>query len=273
MVYLIEKWFIKRDYFLKSECIQQGVWTKGLGGWADMKILIVNEREENRGQLIDFFKEHVKNLECFEAKTGMESLQIAKKYTPDFIFLDTQLPDATGFEVAGLLRQLTLHTKFIFTGNDMKDAIISFRFHAFYYLLQPFKQEDLQFLLHSIEQEKVTREKNRLQKLPIECHEGIKYILPDDIVYISKNKENKTVSIYTNDNQYISTYTLQELEGKLAVYDFLRVHKSYLINVIYVRELKPYYNGTYNLYLERYDNQPIPVSRNYVKRLRNKIEL
>lgn len=238
-----------------------------------MKILIVNEREENRGQLIDFFTEHVNNLECFEAKTGMESLQLAKKHTPDFIFLDTYLPDGTGFEVAGLLRQLTLSTKFIFTGNNIKDAIISFRFNAFYYLLQPFEQEDLQFLLHSIEQEKIKQTKNRLQKLPIESHEGITYIFPDDIVYISKNKENKTVSIYTNNNQYISTYTLQELEGKLAAYDFLRVHKSYLINVMYVRELKPYYNGTYNLYLEKYDNQSIPVSRNYVKRLRNKIEL
>lgn len=238
-----------------------------------MKILIVNEREENRDQLIDFFTEHVSNLECFEAKTGMESLQLAKKHTPDFIFLDTYLPDGTGFEVAGLLRQLTLHTKFIFTGNDIKDAIISFRFHAFYYLLQPFGQEDLQFLLHSMEQEKIKQGKNRLQKLPIESHEGITYILPDDIVYISKNKENKTVSIYTNNNQYISTYTLQELEGKLAAYEFLRVHKSYLINVMYVRELRPYYNGTYNLYLEKHDNQPIPVSRNYVKRLRNKIEL
>ncbi|WP_142285629.1 LytTR family DNA-binding domain-containing protein, partial [Bacillus cereus] len=100
-----------------------------------------------------------------------------------------------------------------------------------------------------------------------------RYILPKDIVYVSKNKENKTVSIYTTNNQYISTYTLQELENKLNAYDFLRVHKSYLINMSYVKELKPYYNGTYNLYLDRYDEQPIPVSRNYVKRLRNNIEL
>ncbi|MFD3446794.1 LytTR family transcriptional regulator DNA-binding domain-containing protein [Microbacteriaceae bacterium 4G12] len=41
----------------------------------------------------------------------------------------------------------------------------------------------------------------------------------------------------------------------------------------YVRELKHYYNGTYNLYLEGSIGQPIPVSRNYVKRLRNTMEL
>lgn len=150
---------------------------------------------------------------------------------------------------------------------------MAFRFRAFYYLLRPFHQDDVLFLAHRMEQEIGKKTRSYLRKLPIESHEGITYIFPEDIVYVSKNKENKTVSIYTTNNHYISTYTLQELENKLSTYDFLRVHKSYLINVIYVRELKPYYNGTYNLYLEKYDERPIPVSRNYVKRLRNKIEL
>ncbi|WP_369901631.1 LytR/AlgR family response regulator transcription factor [Bacillus manliponensis] len=238
-----------------------------------MKILLVTESEENRKKLRELFIENIRNIECFEAKTGMESLQMAKRYVPDFIFLDVHLIDGTGFEISSLLHDISSHTKFVFMGVNVEEAVASFRFHAFYYLLQPFEQEDLQFLLHTIEQEKEKNEKSRLRKLPIEMHDGISYIFPKDIVYVSKNKENKTVSIYTTNNQYISTYTLQELEGKLAVYDFLRVHKSYLINVTYVQDLKPYCNGTYNLYLTKYDDQPIPVSRNYVKRLRNKIEL
>ncbi|MDM5157529.1 LytTR family DNA-binding domain-containing protein [Bacillus sp. DX1.1] len=238
-----------------------------------MKILLITGSSENRHQLMETFTENMRNVECFEAQTGMESLQITKKHTPDFIFLDTQLTDGTGFEFSSLLQQLSLYTKFIFMGTDIEGAITAFRFQAFYYLLRPFQEEDLQFLLDRMEQVKRSEEKNRLRKLPIESHEGITYIFPEDIVYVSKNKENKTVSIYTTNNQYISTYTLQELENKLTAYDFLRVHKSYLINVMYVQELKPYYNGTYNLYLEKSDSQPIPVSRNYVKRLRNKVEL
>ncbi|PFO82704.1 LytR/AlgR family response regulator transcription factor [Bacillus cereus] len=238
-----------------------------------MKILLIMKEEENRHQLIETFTENIRNVECFEAETGMKSLQAAKKYTPDFIFLDTQLQDGTGFEFSSLLQQLSSDTKFIFIGDNIEEAIMAFRFQAFYYLLRPFRTEDLQFLLHRIEQEKGKSTKNHLRKLSIESHEGITYLSPEDIVYVSKNKENKTVSIYTTNNQYISTYTLQELENKLTAYDFLRVHKSYLINTMYVQELKPYYNGTYNLYLERYNEQPIPVSRNYVKRLRNKIEL
>ncbi|WP_410984827.1 LytR/AlgR family response regulator transcription factor [Bacillus cereus] len=238
-----------------------------------MKILLIMEETENRNRLIETFTESMRNIECFEARTGMESLQVAKKHIPDFVFLDTKLKDGTGFEFSSLLKQLSSDTKFIFMGENIEEAITAFRFQAFYYLLRPFHAEDLQFLLHRLEQEEGKSIKNHLRKLPIESHEGITYLFPEDIVYVSKNKENKTVSIYTTNNQYISTYTLQELENKLTAYDFLRVHKSYLINVMYVQELKPYYNGTYNLYLERYDEQPIPVSRNYVKRLRNKIEL
>ncbi|KAA0774535.1 DNA-binding response regulator [Bacillus sp. AR2-1] len=238
-----------------------------------MKILLIMEEAEERRSLAEKFTENIRNVECFEANTGTESLLIMKKHTPDFVFLNSKLLDGTGFEYASLLREVNCYTKLIFMGEDIEESITAFRFQAFYYLLRPFREEDLQFLLYRMCKEQGEKAKSYLRKLPIEGQEGIRYIFPEDIVYVSKNKENKTVSIYTTDNQYISTYTLQELENKLNVYDFLRVHKSYLINMSYVQELKPYYNGTYNLYLDKYDEQPIPVSRNYVKRLRNKIEL
>ncbi|MFC9417401.1 LytR/AlgR family response regulator transcription factor [Bacillus mobilis] len=238
-----------------------------------MKILLIMEEVEERRSLAEKFTENIKNVECFEANTGTESLFIMKKHIPDFVFLNSKLLDGTGFEYASLLREVNCYTKLIFMGEDIEESITAFRFQAFYYLLRPFREEDLQFLLYRMCKEHGEKAKSYLRKLPIEGQEGIRYIFPEDIVYISKNKENKTVSIYTTNNQYISTYTLQELENKLNAYDFLRVHKSYLINMSYVQELKPYYNGTYNLYLDKYDEQPIPVSRNYVKKLRNKIEL
>lgn len=231
------------------------------------------EEVEERRSLAEKFTENIRNVECFEASMGTESLFIMKKHTPDFVFLNSKLMDGTGFEYANLLREVNCYAKFIFMGEDIEESITAFRFQAFYYLLRPFREEDLQFLLYRMGKEQGEKAKSYLRKLPIEGQEGIRYIFPEDIVYVSKNKENKTVSIYTTNNQYISTYTLQDLENKLNAYDFLRVHKSYLINMSYVQELKPYYNGTYNLYLDKYDEQPIPVSRNYVKRLRNKIEL
>lgn len=187
-----------------------------------MKILLIMEETEERRKLVENFTENIRNVECFEAKTGTESLLIMKKHTPDFVFLNSQLMDGTGFEYSSLLREVNCYTKFIFIGEDIEEAITAFRFQAFYYLLRPFREEDLQFILYKMGKEQGEKAKSHLRKLPIEGHEGIRYILPEDIVYISKNKENKTVSIYTTNNQYISTYTLQELENKLNAYDFLR---------------------------------------------------
>ncbi|GAA3318426.1 hypothetical protein GCM10020331_021170 [Ectobacillus funiculus] len=66
------------------------------------------------------------------------------------------------------------------------------------------------------------------KKLPIENHEGISYIFPNEIIYVSKNKENKTVSIYTKEAQFTSAYTLQELEDKLTSHHFYECIKATL---------------------------------------------
>lgn len=245
---------------------------KELGGWRNENF---TDHGRGRREKRVSWKFHWKYEKCrmFWSKDRNRIFIYDEKTYTRLCFLSSKLLDGTGFEYASLLREINCYTKFIFVGENIEESITAFRFQAFYYLLRPFREEDLQFLLYKIGKEQGEKAKSYLRKLPIESQEGIRYILPEDIVYVSKNKENKTVSIYTTNNQYISTYTLQELENKLNAYDFLRVHKSYLINMSYVKELKPYYNGTYNLYLDRYDEQPIPVSRNYVKRLRNNIEL
>ncbi|WP_028401319.1 LytR/AlgR family response regulator transcription factor [Ectobacillus panaciterrae] len=237
-----------------------------------MKILIVSEEAEHRNEIQHAFRQGEVKAEFLEAQLGLEAIKMAKRHEPDFLFVDVHLSGESGLEIAELLYQLDLRTELILMGKEAAYAVEAFRLRAFYYLLQPFQQDDLEYLVYLMQKEHRNRRNTLGHKLPIECQEGISYISPKEIVYVSKNKENKTVSIYTTEEHYISTYTLQELEQKLIAYHFLRVHKSYLINLLYVKSLKPYYNGTYNLYVEQY-NEPIPVSRNYVKSLRHRLEI
>ncbi len=55
-----------------------------------MKILFITDEVERRNRLIELFTENIRNVECLEAITGTESLHIAKKHAPDFVFLDTR---------------------------------------------------------------------------------------------------------------------------------------------------------------------------------------
>ena len=61
--------------------------------------------------------------------------------------------DGTGFEYVNLLREVNCYAKFIFMGEDIEESITAFRFQAFYYLLRPFREEDLQFLLYRMGKE------------------------------------------------------------------------------------------------------------------------
>nr|WP_275942592.1 LytTR family DNA-binding domain-containing protein [Paenibacillus alba] len=108
-------------------------------------------------------------------------------------------------------------------------------------------------------------------KLALELDEGIIYVSPKDIMYISK--EIKHVQVHLYDKAYIVSYTLSELEQKLEPYGFFRCHKSYLVNLASISEMKAWVNGAYNLLMEDAGRSTIPVSRNYVKMLRLKLEI
>ncbi|MFD3446795.1 LytR/AlgR family response regulator transcription factor [Microbacteriaceae bacterium 4G12] len=197
-----------------------------------MKILIVSEEAEHRNQIIQALEQEIGKVEFLHAQLGLEAMKLAKRHELDFLFLDIQLTNSNGLGCAELLRQLEPYTKLVVIGDEPKYAIDAFRLRAFYYLLQPFKEEDLSFLSQLILEQQRAKSNASFQRLSVETQEGISYIHPNDVVYISKNKENKTVSIYTKTGSYLSNYTLQDLEEKLIAYTFLRVHKSYLINVL-----------------------------------------
>ncbi|MCP8968045.1 LytR/AlgR family response regulator transcription factor [Ectobacillus ponti] len=230
-----------------------------------MRILLVSDAAEEREQLKQGLKEELNKADVWEAADMLEAAKRMKQVQPDFLFMNIdQIQDKE------LLGQH--ESQVILMGTEERQAVQAFRHRAFYFLLLPIAEHELSFVCSLMERE-AKRQTNVCGKLSIEGHEGILYLQPRDIVYVSKNKENKTVSIYTRQQQYVSSCTLHDLEEKLTPYQFQRVHKSYLVNLLYIKELRPYYNGTYNLYLESYPEEPIPVSRNYVKKLRSSLEI
>jgi DNA-binding LytR/AlgR family response regulator len=108
-------------------------------------------------------------------------------------------------------------------------------------------------------------------KLAIETENGITYLSPKEIYFIEK--QGREVIIHTRTEQIKATYTLSDLFEKLEVFSFFRTHKSYLVNLDHIKELRTWFSGSYNLIMEDAKQSEVPVSRNYVKDLRNRIEL
>jgi len=105
-------------------------------------------------------------------------------------------------------------------------------------------------------------------KLPVEENGRITLLDPDEIVLASISGRN--VVVKTRNHSYETGYTLAELEDRLGL---LRTHKSYLVNREMVREIIPWFNATYNLVMNDQDKSEVPVSRTFLKPVRQALNL
>jgi DNA-binding LytR/AlgR family response regulator len=108
-------------------------------------------------------------------------------------------------------------------------------------------------------------------KLAIETENGITYLSPNEIYFIEK--QGREVVIHTKAENMKAFFTLTQLYEKLKQFSFFRTHKSYLVNLEHIKELRAWFSGSYNLIMNNQEQSEVPVSRNYVKELREKIEL
>ena len=245
-------------------------------GW---NVLIVDDEEPAREELAYMLSMNKEIELTAQAETGLTAIKKAKELQPDVIFLDINLPDINGLQVAQLLTDMNIKSRIVFLTAYDEHAIAAFKLRAFHYILKPYDEDDLAVVFDTMEMEKKKAKPAESHqgllpyKLAIEIDGVIRYVYPKDIVYIHKNKDNKNVFIHTTAKSYQASYTLSELETKLSARSFFRVHKSYLVNLEYVTELQPYFNGAYNLHLSDNQSSIVPVSRNFVKKLRMKLEI
>lgn len=153
-------------------------------------------------------------------------------------------------------------------------AAEAFRINAVDYLLKPYDEEQLKQTIGRIEKllapQTAGDTTSHLGKLAVEMDGEIDYILIQDILYMYRDE--KVTKIITPRREYEVRTSLKDLESRLALFPFFRIHKSYLVNLNYVSRLTPWFNGAYQLELEG-RQEKLSVSRNYVKDLRQRLEV
>lgn len=239
-----------------------------------VRVFIVDDEQPAREELAFMLGEISEVLLIGEASTGMEAVKKAKELKPDLMFLDIQLPDLTGLQVAELLNEFDFAIQIVFLTAYDHFAIEAFKLRAFHYLLKPYDLEDLIEVFDTYSdmlkenQLKTGQTKN---KLAIETENGITYLSPKEIYFIEK--QGREVIIHTKTAKMKALFTLSELFEKLERFSFFRTHKSYLVNLEHIKELRAWFSGSYNLSMNDQEQSEVPVSRNYVKDLREKVEL
>lgn len=213
------------------------------------RTIIIDDEQLARDRIRSFVDGFADNITIVaEAKNGHEGLDAIRKYQPDFIFLDIQMPEMNGFE---MLESLTPEErpKVIFTTAFDEYAIKAFEVHALDYLLKPFDKErflasidrvqqsapeivDLQkqlsSLLSSVKKPAVTRlsikDQGRIYFVPLEKIEWIE-------------SAGNYVVVHENGSNHIMRETMTHLESLLPESDFMRISRSAIVRVDAVSEL------------------------------------
>jgi DNA-binding LytR/AlgR family response regulator len=119
--------------------------------------------------------------------------------------------------------------------------------------------------------EKLQFQNSELQRLAAEKNERTLVVAARDVVYAFAEKGS--VFIRTYNDELETRFTLEQLNARLPRRLFFRSHRSYLVNVDYIREIKPYVNGAYILRMNDRDGSEVPVSRGRVKELKERLGL
>ncbi len=239
-----------------------------------IKITIVDDERYSRDELKHLLGEYDSIQIVGEAASGEDALVACMQQQPDVVFLDIEMPKMNGLDVAKHLKELKKSPLIVFATAYPNFAVDAFRHEAVDYLLKPYEEEQLEQTIQRLHKhlysDKEALTATSSSKLAVEHDNEIYYLDPSDILYISR--EDRISRIYTKEANFESKLALKDLEERLAGYPFFRIHKSYLVNLNYISKLTPWFNGAYMLELKN-STEKLSVSRNYVKSLRNKLEL
>ncbi len=247
-----------------------------------IRVMVAEDERLVREELIYMLQQEKDFLLCPSAESGEQLLELYEKFEPDVIFLDIHMPLMSGVDVA---KKLTKDKEnpplFVFITAYDDYALEAFEVEAVDYLLKPYDESRLKEAsdrirrrLSSSSKPVSPNEKNKRNstnsipassKLLIDDGEKVVVLSPESIYYATRVE--RFVEIHTANEYVQGKMTLQELEEKLKGFPFFRTHRSYLVNLDFIQEITPWFNGAYNLILKGEKKTRIPVSRSAQKKL------
>ena len=240
------------------------------------KVIIIDDEKPARTLIKEFLRPHKDLVLIEECNNGVDAVKAINVFKPDLVFLDIQMPGLSGFEV---LQRLDEMPQIIFSTAYDQYAFEAFEVHAVDYLLKPFKQERFDEALQKI----MTNDKAYLSQIEtlvnglgkseahltnifVSVRNKLINIIVDNIIYIQA--DGNYAKIILEKSSHLTSYGLTKLEQKLNPQQFIRIHRSTVININAVKEAYSY-PSSYELIMTNGDM--VKVSRSYLDRIRKRI--
>lgn len=241
-----------------------------------MKAIIIDDERLARKELASLLSAF-KNIEIVaEAVNVDDAYEKILRHDPDLIFLDIQMPGKTGFELLEMLDQVP---EVIFTTAYDEYALKAFEVNAFDYLLKPIQPERLTDSLNKLFKKENNQEQNHYQN-------NNKKLGLNDQVFVKDGERCwfvrlSNIRLFESDGNYIKVYfdnvkpmihkSLNALEEKLDDRLFFRASRKHIINLNWVDNIEPWFNG--GLMVKLKGDEKVEVSRRQAARFKDMMSL
>jgi len=241
--------------------------------------LIIDDEEPARQEL-RYLLEQMNEIEIVgEGENAKDALKLLAAIDCSVVFLDIQMPGMSGIELGEVLKSLKKPPAIIFVTAYEEYALQAFEVDAVDYILKPFDSSRIEQAIKKVlsmqrsegeenkAEEQVVKTVAALERIPLEYKGRTLLLAQDDIAYIYT--QNEAVYVRTiDDKEYLARFTLKDLEQRLSSEKFFRTHRCYIVNLSRIKEITPYFSGTYTVTLDNKQKTEIPVSRNQARKLK-----
>jgi|HubBroStandDraft_6_1064221.scaffolds.fasta_scaffold52566_3 two-component system LytT family response regulator len=221
-----------------------------------------------------------------ECSTGLDAVAAIRGLQPDLVFLDVQMPELSGFDVLEAVLPAPLPIVIFVTAHDQY-ALKAFEVHALDYLLKPFDRGRFSSALARVRTqmmlqeesgelnkkllailESVKSERKYLDRLVVKSSGRVFFLKAEEIDWIEA--AGNYVRLHTGKESHLLRETMASLESRLAPERFVRIHRSTIVNIERIRELRSLFHGDYEVILS--DNTELVLSRAYREKLNSHLK-
>lgn len=239
-----------------------------------IKAIIIDDEPLARLVVQEYLQSYPQITIAQVCNDGFEGVKAINQYQPDLIFLDVQMPKITGFEMLELIEN---PPAVIFATAFDEYAIKAFEAHAVDYLLKPFSKDRFDKAMQKwlsqagLQQQKAATEAllqstgelpAQSERIVVKIGGKIKIIPISELHYLEAADDY--VKLYTREGSFLKNKTMGFFEQSLNSRQFVRTHRSYIINVQEITRIDPYEKESHLAILK--SGAKIPVSKTgYVK--------
>ncbi|PYT94598.1 MAG: DNA-binding response regulator [Acidobacteria bacterium] len=254
--------------------------------------IIVDDEKPAREELAYLLKGFPEINVIGQGRNGVDAVNLIKEHSPDLVFLDVQMPGLDGFGVLKKLVERKMKVPHVVFATAFDHyAVQAFDVNAVDYVLKPFdkariskaiararKAMETQIpaadrLEQLVQQLGATRQtSSQPVKLLVKSQQRMLLVDAEDVIWASI--ADGMISVMAKDAEGTSNYrTLEELNAALESDSFWRPHRSFLVNIHYIKEVVPWFKASYMLKMSDKKQTEIPVSRSQLKRMRELFKL